>query len=62
MYHFTSIPRADADEFGRGGVLGAIGAAVAALFVLVFRAVGWLTRPLEHRTILLATLGGLSIG
>ncbi len=62
MYHFTSIPALTLINLAEGAVLGAIGAAVAALFVLVFRTVGWLTRPLEHRTILLATLGGLSIG
>ncbi|MBD2108672.1 chloride channel protein [Nodosilinea sp. FACHB-13] len=62
MYHFTSIPPLTLMNLAEGAVLGAIGAAVAALFVLVFRTVGWLTRPLEHRTILLATLGGLSIG
>lgn len=62
MYHFTSIPPLTLTNLAEGAVLGAIGAAVAALFVLVFRTVGWLTKPLEHRTILLATLGGLSIG
>lgn len=62
MYHFTSIPPLTLVNLAQGAVLGAIGAATAALFVLVFRIVGWLTSSLEHRTILLATLGGLSIG
>ncbi|HEY9889683.1 MAG TPA: chloride channel protein, partial [Candidatus Obscuribacterales bacterium] len=62
MYHFSSIPPLTLMNLAEGAVLGAIGAAVAALFVLIFRLVGWLTRPLEHRTVLLATLGGLSIG
>lgn len=62
MYHFTSIPTLTLMNLAEGAVLGAIGAAVATLFVLVFRTVGWLIKPLEHRTILLATLGGLSIG
>nr|WP_199311944.1 chloride channel protein [Phormidium tenue] len=61
MYHFTSIPPLTLINLAEGAVLGAIGAAVAALFVLVFRAVGWLTRPLEHRTILLATLGAFPL-
>ncbi|MGB3138694.1 MAG: chloride channel protein, partial [Nodosilinea sp.] len=62
MYHFTSIPPLTLVNLAQGAVLGAIGAATAALFVLVFRIVDWLTSSLEHRTILLATLGGLSIG
>lgn len=62
MYHFTSIPPLTLMNLAEGAVLGAVGAAVAALFVLIFRAVGAIARPLEHRTILLATLGGLSIG
>lgn len=62
LYHFTSIPSLTLMNLAEGAVLGAVGAAVAALFVLVFRTVGWLTHYLEHHTILLATLGGLSIG
>ena len=62
MYHFDSIPPLTLMNLFQGAILGAIGAAVALLFVLVFRLVGYLTAPLHHRTILLATLGGLSIG
>lgn len=62
MYHFTSIPPLTLSNLAQGAILGAIGAAVAALFVLIFRTVGWVAQPLEHRIILLATIGGLSIG
>lgn len=62
MYHFTSIPPLTLMNLAEGAVLGAIGAATAALFVLIFRAVGLMTHPLEHQTVLLATLGGLAIG
>ncbi len=62
MYHFDSIPSLTLMNLLQGSILGAIGAAVALLFVLVFRLVGYLAEPLHHRTILLATLGGLSIG
>lgn len=62
MYHFTSIPPLTLTNLIEGAILGAVGAAVALLFVLVFRGVGYLTEPLHHQTILLATLGGLSIG
>ncbi|MBW4656278.1 MAG: chloride channel protein [Kaiparowitsia implicata GSE-PSE-MK54-09C] len=62
MYHFTSIPSLTLMNLAQGAVLGAVGAAVAALFVLIFRSVGAITHWIEHRIILLATLGGLSIG
>ena len=62
MYHFASVPPLTMMNLAQGAVLGAIGAAVAVLFVLVFRTVGMLTKHLEHHTIMLATLGGLSIG
>ncbi len=62
MYHFTSIPPLTLMNLAEGLVLGAIGAAVAALFVVIFRAVGSIAHRLEHQTILLATLGGLAIG
>lgn len=62
MYHFASVPPLTMINLAQGAVLGAIGAAVAVLFVLVFRTVGMLTKHLEHHTIMLATLGGLSIG
>lgn len=62
LYHFNSIPPLTLANLAQGAILGAIGAAVALLFVLIFRGVGWATKFLEHRTILLAMLGGLSIG
>ena len=62
MYHFESIPPMTMMNLFEGAILGAVGAAIALLFVLIFRVVGYLTEPLHHQTILLATLGGLSIG
>jgi H+/Cl- antiporter ClcA len=62
MYHFASIPPLTLMNLLQGAILGVVGAAVALLFVLVFRVVGYLTEPLRRQTILLATLGGLSIG
>lgn len=62
MYHFASIPPLTLMNLLEGAILGAVGAAIALLFVLVFRVVGYLTEPLHHQTVLLATLGGLSIG
>ncbi|NJO77237.1 MAG: chloride channel protein [Cyanobacteria bacterium RM1_2_2] len=62
MYHFPSPPALSLTNLAEGAMLGALGAAVAALFVLIFRIVGHLSEPLSHHTVLLATLGGLSIG
>ena len=62
MYHFDSIPPLTIMNLFQGAILGAIGAALALLFVVIFRTIGYLTAPLHHHTILLATLGGLSIG
>ncbi|HEY9643892.1 MAG TPA: chloride channel protein, partial [Coleofasciculaceae cyanobacterium] len=62
MYRFESIPPLTLTHLLEGAILGIVGAAVALLFVLIFRVVGYLTEPLHHQTILLATLGGLAIG
>jgi H+/Cl- antiporter ClcA len=62
MYHFESIPPLTLLNLLEGAILGGVGAAVALLFVLIFRIVGYLTEPLHHQTILLAALGGLAIG
>lgn len=62
FYHFESVPALTPMNLFEGLVLGVIGAAVAVMFIVVFRMVGRLLDPLEHYRIPLATLGGLSIG
>ncbi|WP_250124594.1 chloride channel protein [Chroococcidiopsis sp. CCMEE 29] len=62
MYHFAAIPKLSLMNLGQGALLGALGALVAIIFIFLFRSIGYLSHYLEHRTILLATLGGLSIG
>lgn len=62
MYHFAAIPPLSLMNLVEGAVLGALGALTAFMFVLLFRGIGYLLKPLEHYTILLATLGGLAIG
>ncbi|MEO0520511.1 MAG: chloride channel protein [Cyanobacteria bacterium P01_A01_bin.116] len=62
FYHFESVPELQPVNLLEGLLLGIVGAAVAILFIYVFKAVGKLLAPLEHNLILLATLGGLSIG
>lgn len=62
MYHFATIPQLTLMHLVEGAVLGSIGALVAVIFVIIFRSIGHLSEYIAHRTILLATLGGLSIG
>lgn len=62
MYHFAAMPELTLLSLLHGLLLGGAGALVAVVFVLMFRAVGKVTKLLEHHTILLATLGGLAIG
>lgn len=62
MYHFAAIPPLSLMHLVEGGLLGAVGALIAVIFIVMFRSIGWLSQYLEHRRILLATLGGLSIG
>lgn len=62
IYHFAAVPALSPVNLLEGLVLGAIGAAVAVLFIAIFRAIGKLLEVLEPYRIVLATLGGLSIG
>ena len=62
MYHFSVIPQLTSAELFQGIILGLVGALVATLFVMIFRGIGKLTKPLKHHQIILATCGGLSIG
>ena len=62
MYHFNVVPQLTPAELLQGIILGAVGALVATMFVVIFRLVGKLTSSLEENRILLATCGGLSIG
>ena len=62
LYHFATIPQISLIELGQGAFLGSVGALTALLFVLIFRSIGHLSEYIAHRTIFLATLGGLSIG
>lgn len=62
FYHFEAVPELQPINLLQGLLLGVVGAAVAVLFIAIFKAVGRLLEPLEHDLILLATLGGLMIG
>lgn len=62
FYHFESVPELTPMNLFEGLILGAIGAGVAVMFIYVFRFIGTLLEPLEHRLVALATLGGLCIG
>jgi H+/Cl- antiporter ClcA len=62
MYHFAAIPQLTLMNLGEGALLGILGAVTAVIFVVVFRSIGYLSEHIAHHVILLATLGGLSIG
>lgn len=62
LYHFDAVPPLSLINLVQGALLGILGAITALLFVLIFRGVSFLVKAIEHQTILLATLGGLSIG
>ena len=62
FYHFESIPTLTPVNLFEGLLLGIVGAGVAVMFIYVFRLVGYMLAPLEDYRIVLATLGGLSIG
>lgn len=62
FYHFETIPTLVPLNLLQGLLLGGIGAAIAILFVAIFRLVGKVLHPLEDYRILLAGLGGLMLG
>ena len=62
FYHFEEIPELSPQNLFEGLILGIIGAGLAVMFIIIFRLIGKLLKPLEHYQIPLATLGGLSIG
>lgn len=62
FYHFEAVPELQPFTLLQGLLLGIVGAAVAVLFIAIFKFIGKVLAPLEHNLILLATLGGLSIG
>lgn len=62
FYHFESVPALTPMNLLEGLILGAVGAGVAVLFIAIFRVTGHLMEPLSKYRIVLATLGGLSIG
>ncbi|MEL7419619.1 MAG: chloride channel protein [Cyanobacteria bacterium J06555_3] len=62
FYHFEEIPELSPQNLLEGLILGVIGAGLAVMFIIIFRLIGKLLKPLEHYRIVLATFGGLSIG
>jgi H+/Cl- antiporter ClcA len=62
IYHFPEVPPLSPQNLLEGVLLGMVGAGVAVIFIVVFRAIGKLLHPLENNRIILAPIGGLSIG
>lgn len=62
LFEFPPSPELQPFDLIFAAILGAVGAAVAIAFMILFQAVGHFTQSLAHRPILLITLGGLAIG
>ncbi len=62
LYHFQEVPELSPENLFEGLILGIIGAGIAIVFIVIFRLIGKLLKPLEHNRVVLATIGGLSIG
>jgi H+/Cl- antiporter ClcA len=60
--HFGTLPELTWVNLVQGVELGAIGAIAAIVFVIIFKTIKFLIQGIEHQPILLAVLGGLSIG
>jgi len=62
LYHFEEVPPLSPQNLLEGVILGVIGAGLAVMFILIFRGIGKLLHPLENHRVILASIGGLSIG
>jgi H+/Cl- antiporter ClcA len=62
LYQFPDYGELQPHHLLYAVLLGLVGAAIAVLFILIFRATQRLVQPLRHRPILLNTLGGLVVG
>ncbi|UBF26317.1 chloride channel protein [Kovacikia minuta CCNUW1] len=62
LYEFPAYDRLQPNHLVWAVLLGGIGAAIALLFMLVFRATHRLIQPLPLHPVLLTTLGGVAIG
>lgn len=62
IYQFPAYSELQPDHLIHALALGVIGAAVAILFVLIFRGIRYLVSLLRIHPVLLTTLGGLGIG
>ncbi len=62
LYHFEEVPPLSPQNLLEGVILGLVGAGLAVMFIVIFRAIGKLLHPLENYRVILATCGGLAIG
>jgi H+/Cl- antiporter ClcA len=62
LYHLNLSLSVTPHTVWIAALCGLLGAAMATLFVALFRAVEHAARPLEHRPILLGAIGGICIG
>ena len=62
LYHLPQLSNLSMGAIFKGALMGLVGAAVAVLFIFLFRKTEKVLKPLEKRPVLLAALGGLTIG
>jgi len=61
-YHFSFLPALTYTHFLESICIGLIGGLAATLFIYLFRGIEKLSEQIKRHTVLLAVLGGLSIG
>ena len=62
LYHLPQLSNLSMSAIFKGALMGIIGGGIAVIFIYLFRKIEDLLAPLSNRPILLAALGGLSIG
>lgn len=62
IYHLQALKKISLAATGAGVIFGLLGGALGMVFIVVFGLFERLLHPLRHRTVLLATAGGLCIG
>lgn len=62
LYHLPQLSNLSMGAIFKGALMGLVGAAVAVVFIFLFRKIEKVLKPMEGWPVLLAVLGGLIIG
>src|SRR5699024_6698959 len=62
LYHLPQLSNLTMSAIFKGALMGIVGGGLAVIFIYLFRKIESLLETLSNRPILLAALGGLSIG